>query len=187
MTRRFEVLDAPLGGLKIIQRMPIGDSRGYLERLYCADEFEGCLVGRSIVQINRSLTLRMGTVRGMHYQRSPHAETKFVSCLRGEAFDVAVDLRPDSPTFRSWHAEILSADNHRTMMIPEGFAHGFQALSDDCELLYFHTEAYQQAFEAGLHPEDPGLAIRWPVPIAEMSPRDSAHAFMTENFRGVEA
>ena len=97
------------------------------------------------------MTASRGTVRGMHFQHPPHAETKFVSCLRGEVFDVAVDLRNGSPTFLHWHAEILSADNHRTLVIPEGFAHGFQTLSDDCEMLYFHTAAYNPEAEGGLN------------------------------------
>ncbi len=185
MSDRFDILDTPLLGLKLIQRKPIRDSRGYLERLFCADDLQTLILGKTIVQINHTLTARQGTVRGMHFQHPPHAETKFVSCLRGEVFDVAVDLRQGSPTFLRWHAEILSAGNHKTLMIPEGFAHGVQALTEDCEMLYFHTAAYQPGAECGLNAKDPRLNIRWPEAVAELSPRDAAHPLVTEDFGGV--
>ena len=123
----------------------------------------------------------------MHYQLPPSAEAKIVSCLRGAAFDVAVDLRRDSPTFLQWHAETLSAENHRSLVIPEGVAHGFQALADDCELLYFHTAAYDPAAERGLHPGDPRLAIAWPLPVERLSERDASHPPLTPEFDGVVA
>jgi len=178
MSSRFDILDSPLGGLFTLQRKPHGDARGWLERMFCTTDLGDVLGGRHIVQINRTHTAASGTVRGMHFQNSPHAEMKFVSCLRGEVFDVAVDLRPDSPTRYQWHAEILSADNHKTLAIPEGFAHGFQTLTDDCEMLYFHTAAYQSDAEGGLHPLDPALAIEWPLAITAMSARDSSHPFL---------
>ncbi len=185
MSSRFDILDTPLQGLKLVQRKPIRDSRGFLERLFCAHEFRVLIAGKGIVQINRTLTTKRGTVRGMHFQRPPHAETKYVSCLRGAVFDVAVDVRRGAPSFLRWHAEILSAENHKMLIIPEGFAHGFQALTEDCELLYFHTAAYQPEAECGLNPKDPGLNIRWPEAITELSPRDAAHPMLVEDFNGV--
>lgn len=185
MSTRFDILDTPLDGLCVLQRKLIGDSRGYLERLFCAEELQILAPGKNIAQINHTLTASHGTVRGMHYQHPPHAEIKFVSCLRGEVFDVAVDLRHNSPTFLRWHAEVLSADNHKTLVIPEGFAHGFQALTDDCEMLYFHTAAYQPGAEGGLNAQDPRLAIFWPLPVTELSPRDAAHPFLNKTFIGV--
>ncbi len=185
MTKRFDILATALADLQVLQRKPLGDSRGYLERLFCADELAPLLAGRRIVQINHTLTARRGTLRGLHFQRPPYAETKFVSCLRGEVFDVAVDLRRGSATFLHWHGEILSADNHKTLLIPEGFAHGFQTLADACELLYFHTAAYHADAEGGLNAADPRLAIAWPLPITELSARDSGHALLDENFSGV--
>ena len=185
ISSRFDILDTPLEGLKIIQRKPIGDSRGYLERLYCTEELGALIPGKDIVQINHTFTVKRGTVRGMHYQHPPYAETKFVSCLHGEVFDVAVDLRHGSPTFLHWHAEVLSADGHKSLVIPDGFAHGYQSLSDDCEMLYFHTAAYQAGAEGGLNAQDPALAIKWPEPITERSPRDAAHPMATKDFRGV--
>jgi len=185
MSTRFDILGTPLAGLRILQRKPIGDSRGYLERLFCTDELQMLAPGRHIAQINHTLTASRGTVRGMHFQRPPHAEIKFVSCLRGEVFDVAVDLRDNSPTFLHWHAEVLSAENHKTLVIPEGFAHGFQTLTDNCEMLYFHTHKYQTDAEGGLNAQDPRLAIQWPLPICGVSPRDVGHSFLDENFFGM--
>jgi len=185
MTTRFEILATPISDLRILQRKPLGDDRGYLERLFCSTELQPLLSGKGIAQINHTLTASSGTVRGMHFQHPPHAETKFVSCLRGEVFDVALDLRNDSPTFLRWHAEILSADNHRTLVIPEGFAHGFQTLTDQCEMLYFHTAAYLAEAEGGLNVQDPRLAISWPMPVTGLSPRDARHPLVKADFAGV--
>jgi len=182
---RFDCLATPLAGLQLLQRKPLGDNRGYLERLFCATELHTLAPDKAIQQINHTLTRQRGTVRGMHFQRPPHCEVKFVSCLRGQVFDVAVDLRHNSPTFLHWHAEVLSADNHRTLVIPEGFAHGFQTLSDDCEMLYFHTAPYRADAEGGLHPQDPRSAIAWPLPISEMSPRDASHGLLDDDFSGL--
>lgn len=185
MSTRFDILDTPLSGLRVLQRKPIGDSRGYLERLFCTEELQALAPGRHIAQINHTLTASRGTVRGMHFQWPPHAEIKFVSCLRGEVFDVAVDLRHNSPTFLRWHAELLSADNHKTLVIPEGFAHGFQTFTNDCEMLYFHTATYQPGTEGGLNALDPRLAIAWPLPVTGLSPRDAAHPMVDDAFTGV--
>jgi len=182
---RFDIEEASINGLHVIQRQPIGDDRGYLERIFCSDELKPIIGQRSIVQINHTLTAKAGTVRGMHFQHPPHAEIKLVSCMRGEVFDVAVDLRKDSQTFLEWHAEVLTEANHKTFVIPEGFSHGFQTLTDDCELLYLHTAAYAPDAEAGLNALDPRLAIAWPMPIAERSARDKQHAMLTSEFPGL--
>ena len=184
--QRFDIQLASIAGLKVIQRQPIGDRRGYLERLFCIQDLQSVIGDRSIVQINHTFTARAGTLRGMHFQFPPHAEMKLVSCLRGEVFDVAVDLRQGSPTCFKWHAELLSADNHKTLVIPEGFAHGFQTLTDGCELLYFHTAAYRLDAEGGLNALDPALAIDWPLPITEGSARDQAHASLAADFAGLK-
>ncbi len=185
MSARFDLIATGIAGLKVLQRKPLGDARGYLERMFCAEELEPLLAGRRIVQVNHTLTATRGTVRGLHFQHPPHAETKFVSCLRGEVFDVAVDLRRDSPTFLHWHGEILSADNHRTLMIPEGCAHGFQTLSDDCEMLYFHTAAYRAEAEGGLNALDPVVAIKWPRDVVMMSDRDRSLPLFSSEFKGL--
>ena len=185
MSSRFDILDTPLQLLKLIQRKPIGDHRGYLERMFCVEELQSLIPGKGIVQINHTLTAKRGTVRGLHFQYPPYAETKFVNCLRGEVFDVAVDLRQGSSTFLCWHAEILSAANHKALVIPEGFAHGFQTLTEGCELLYFHTAAHQASAEGGLNAQDPRLDIRWPEAVLELSSRDAAHPPVTAAFVGV--
>ena len=184
---RFDFSKTPLAGLALVQRKRLEDSRGFLARFYCAKEFASAGVHRAISQINQTFTRRMGAVRGIHFQLPPHAETKFVSCLRGEIFDVAVDVRRGSPTFLKWHAEVLSAKNQRSLLIPEGFAHGFQALDDDCEVLYLHTAPYSQASESALNVLDPALAISWPLEITEMSDRDRGHAMLTAAFDGIDA
>lgn len=186
MMNRFDILPTPLEGLKVLRRKPVGDSRGFLERLFCAQEFAHILGGKTIAQINRTRTGQCGSVRGMHFQNARHAEMKFVTCLRGEVFDVAVDVRKNSPTFLQWHGELLTQDNHTTLLIPEGFAHGFQTLSSDCEMLYFHTAAYHADSEGALNVQDPRLAIKWPMAITEQSERDKSHALMTPNFKGVQ-
>jgi dTDP-4-dehydrorhamnose 3,5-epimerase len=121
----------------------------------------------------------------MHFQLPPHAEMKLVSCMRGRVFDVVVDLRHGSPTFLQWHGEELSAESGRTLCIPEGFAHGFQTLTDDCEMLYLHTAAYEAAAERGVSPVDPRVAIRWPLPIAQLSERDAGHAPLADDYAGI--
>ncbi len=186
MSARFDVVQTAITGLHVLHRKPLGDSRGYLERMYCSEELAALAPGRTIMQINHTLTGRRGTVRGMHYQLPPHAETKFISCLRGEVFDVAVDLRQGSPTFLRWHAEVLSAENHRTLVVPEGFAHGFQNLTDDCELLYLQTAAFAPDSEGALHANDPRLAVEWPLSVSGLSARDAGHPMLDDEFSGVE-
>lgn len=183
---RFDLTDTSLPGVKVIQRRVVRDERGYLARIFCTDDLKNIIAGRAIVQINHTLTVRQGAVRGMHYQQPPHAEAKFITCVRGEIFDVAVDLRRGSPTFLHWHGEVLSDSNQRTMFIPEGFAHGFQTMKSDCELLYLHTAAYAPASEGGLRPDDPRIGVIWPQPIGELSSRDAGHPLIDAAFRGLE-
>lgn len=183
---RFRFTPCSLDGVQRIDRSRVGDARGFLARLYCADEFAAAGVALSIAQINHTHTRQRGAVRGMHFQRRPHAEAKLVSCVRGQVFDVAVDLRAGSPTFLQWHGESLSEDNGRALFIPPGFAHGFQTCTDDCELVYLHSAAYRPEAEGAVHALDPRLAIAWPLPIAEMSARDQAHLFLTNDYPGLE-
>ena len=183
---RFTIQPTSLPGLLQLQRQRIGDARGFLARLFCTEELAAGGWPGPVAQINHTLTERRGTVRGMHFQRPPHAEYKLVSCLRGSICDVAVDLRRGSPTFGRWHAATLSAENGLALLIPAGFAHGFQALEDGVELLYCHSAAYAAAAEGGLHPQDPTLAIAWPLPITELSVRDAGHASLDTQFKGLE-
>ena len=183
---RFVARSTPLAGLSVVQRQRSADARGFFSRLYCIDELAAA-AGRPfpVAQINHTHTARRGAVRGLHFQHPPHAEDKFVSGLRGEVFDVAVDLRRGSPTFLKWHAEVLSADNLKSLFIPQGFAHGFQTLSDDCELIYLHSTPYAPAAEGALHASDPALAIAWPLAITDISERDAQHARITPGFPGI--
>ena len=182
---RFAIIDLPLPGLKRIERQRVGDARGYLERLFCAGELRAAGWTGSVAQINHASTATKGTVRGLHFQLPPYAEAKLVSCIRGEVFDVAVDIRAGSPTFLRWHGERLSADNNCALLIPEGFAHGFQALSDAAELIYCHSAPYNAAAEGGLDPQDPRLGIDWPLPVAGLSVRDTGHPRLDSSFAGV--
>ena len=185
--RRFSVTDLPLVGLKRIERQRIGDSRGFLARMFCSEQLACAGWLKPIAQINHTGTVKKGTVRGLHFQREPFAEMKLVSCLQGEVWDVAIDLRVGSPTFLQWHTEQLSAENGCAMLIPEGFAHGFQALTDNVELLYCHSEAYAAQAECGLNPNDPRLGIEWPLATSELSVRDAAHPLIKSDFEGVRA
>jgi dTDP-4-dehydrorhamnose 3,5-epimerase len=182
---RFDFIPTPLTGLKLVQRKASGDHRGFLSRFYCVDEFRLAGINKSIAQINHTLTRKKGAVRGLHLQYPPHAEIKMVSCLKGEIWDVAVDLRHDSPTFLQWHGEILTAANRKSLLISEGYAHGFQALTEDCELIYLHTAAYHPEAEGALNVADPRLGISWPLPIDDLSERDRHHPYINSDFQGI--
>jgi len=182
---RFEIISTPLSDLVVVQRMAIEDQRGFLSRLFCFEELQAHGWAGEVKQINHTLTRDVGVVRGMHHQIPPKAEAKLVSCIRGAVWDVALDLRKNSPTFLKWHAQEISAANKRAMLIPPGFVHGFQSLTTDCELIYFHSEAYDANLERGLMPLDPILKISWPLQISSMSQRDLNHPLLDENFEGV--
>ncbi len=182
---RFQIVDTPIAGLKIVERSRRSDERGFLARMFCAEELAAAGWSKPIAQINQTLTRQPGAVRGLHFQFPPHAEMKLVNCIRGEVWDVAVDLRRGSPTFLKWFGAHLSAENGHALLIPEGFAHGFQALAEDCELIYFHSCAYHAASEGGVHPEEPRLAISWPRAIAELSARDQGHPMLSPAFQGI--
>lgn len=182
---RFDCVDLPLAGLKLVTRQRVGDQRGFLSRIFCAEDLTAAGWQKPVAQINHTFTAKLGTVRGLHFQHPPCAEMKLVNCLRGEVWDVAVDLRAHSNTYLQWHAQILSADNGQAMLIPEGFAHGFQTLTDDVEMLYCHSVAYNATSEAGLNIHDERLAIMWPLPVAEVSVRDAGHPLIANGFKGV--
>lgn len=183
---RFKVIDLSLGGLKVIERKSLGDSRGFLSRIYCETELANFGWIKPISQINHTATSQRGTLRGMHYQQPPYSEMKLISNIRGKSWHVAIDLRAESPTFLHWHSETLSAINNRALLIPEGFAHGFQTLCDDVELLYCHSAAYNPEAEAALNAQDPRLAINWPLEITDLSLKDSRHPLLDSKFKGVK-
>jgi dTDP-4-dehydrorhamnose 3,5-epimerase len=182
---RLSIRNLPPDGLKLIHRERLGDDRGFLARIFCAKELAMASWTKPIAQINHTLTAKLGTIRGLHYQNPPHAEMKLVTCIRGRVWDVAVDLRPNSKTFLKWHAEELSPENRNAMLIPEGFAHGFQSLEGDCELIYCHSAFYAPEAERGLRHDDQKLEIGWPLACSEISQRDLTHPVITDDFDGV--
>jgi dTDP-4-dehydrorhamnose 3,5-epimerase len=174
-----------IAGVHVVERELRSDARGSLSRLFSAAELAALGWRRPVAQVNHSVSRRRGTLRGMHFQHPPHAEMKLVTCLSGVVLDVAVDLRADSPTFLRHVARELSADNLRALLIPEGCAHGFQALTDDVTLLYLHSAAYAPEAEGGVNPHDPRLGISWPMPVTEITARDADRAFLAVDFAGL--
>ncbi|MEM8811170.1 MAG: dTDP-4-dehydrorhamnose 3,5-epimerase family protein [Pseudomonadota bacterium] len=168
-----------LGSVFVLRRKVFRDSRGFFERLYAMDELTAlCGIDTPIRHINHSVTKGRGTTRGLHYQVEPDAETKIVTCISGSVLDVAVDMRPDSGTYLQHHAVRLSGESETSFVIPTGFAHGFQCLSDRAELLYFHTAAYAPASERRAHVTDPAIGIDWPMPPSGLSDRDRDTPFL---------
>lgn len=164
-----------IDGVLLVEAEPRSDERGSFARLQCPDEFAAA--GRPFAPAQTSLSRNptAGTLRGLHYQPSPHAESKLVRCVRGRIFDVAVDLRPDSPTHRRWVGMELSAENMRGLFIPEGVAHGFLTLEADSDVLYQIAPKYEPGHEAGVRWDDPAFGIAWPQAPALMSPRDATY------------
>jgi dTDP-4-dehydrorhamnose 3,5-epimerase len=182
----MKMLPTAMDGVFVVDTKPFIDQRGAFVRYYCENELSSVIARRRIVQINLSRTHAVGAVRGLHFQRSPHAEMKLIRCLKGKVWDVALDLRAGSPTFLQWHAEELSPENARMFVIPEGCAHGFQVMEEDSELLYLHTAFYAPESEGGALYSDPLLKITWPLPVADLSERDRNHLLMTPDFTGIK-
>ena len=181
----MKIIATPFADLFVVETKSLVDDRGAFGRFFCVRELEPIIGNRSIVQINHSRTTIVGTIRGMHFQHPPNAEMKLVRCLKGKVWDVAVDLRPTSQNYKRWYAQELSANNANMMVIPEGFAHGFQVLEAESELLYLHTAFYNKESESGLRHDDPSLAIHWPLKVTEVSSRDRSHAFIDTTFIGI--
>ena len=182
---RFILTPTILDGLIIVDHKQLEDNRGSFERVYCESAFAEIGLDDKVNQINISRTSRKGAVRGLHYQTQPHCEDKIVRCLRGKILDVCVDLRRSSSTFLKWHGEVLDCDMRRSILIPKGFAHGFQTLTDNCEVLYVHTAPYVPDASAGIHYLDSKLAINWPLPVSDISKRDTMWPKLPEDFIGV--
>jgi dTDP-4-dehydrorhamnose 3,5-epimerase len=181
----MRIINTPLRDLYEISTSSLDDSRGHFTRLFCEQELSAIRPHLHFTQINLSDTKQKGTVRGLHFQHASAAEAKLIRCLRGQVFDVAVDIRKNSPTFLQWHAVELSESNDRAIFIPEGFAHGFQSLSDDVQLLYMHTASWSQQHESGLRHDDPKIAIHWPLAVFNISDRDAGFSFVQDDFAGV--
>lgn len=154
--------DTALPGVIVVDLDPREDERGFFARAWCRKEFEDHGLNAELVQCNVSFNHRRGTLRGMHYQEEPHSEVKLVRCTRGAIYDVAVDLRPNSPTWMRWTGVELTAENRRMLYVPEGFAHGYQTLDDETEVFYQVSEFYAPDSERGLRWNDPAFAIEWP-------------------------
>lgn len=177
----------PLAGMILIETAPVCDERGHFVRVFCEDELVALRPDLHFPQINLSTTFGRGSVRGMHFQRPPMAEAKLIRCVRGKVFDVAVDMRIGSTTFLNWHAVELDAESPQQVFIPEGFAHGFQALSDDVQLLYLHTARWNREHEGVLRHDDPALAIDWPLPVTAISAKDRSAPLLDTGFAGIDA
>jgi dTDP-4-dehydrorhamnose 3,5-epimerase len=175
----------PVNGAFIIEPEPFKDTRGQFARIFCKEEFKDIRFSEEIAQINHSINVKKGALRGMHYQNPPQAETRIVKCIRGKVFDVIIDVRKNSSTFLIWHGEILSAENVRMMYIPKGFAHGFQVLDPNSELIYFHSGYYDPSLEAAIRYCDPKIGIKWPLNVSEISEKDASHPLIDNDFEGI--
>jgi dTDP-4-dehydrorhamnose 3,5-epimerase len=175
-----------LGGAYLIELEKRGDERGFFARYFCEREFAAAGLETRYVQINDSLSARKGTLRGLHYQLPPSSEVKVVRCVRGAFWDVIVDLRPDSPSYRKWFGAELSAENRITMYVPRGFAHAILTLSDDVEAIYLVSASYAPEGERGLRWDDVAIGIEWPIKPTEISPKDAKWPSFDPAFHGVE-
>jgi len=161
-----------IAGAVLIEPERFEDERGFFARTWCRREFERHGLNPELVQCSISFNARKGTLRGMHFQVAPHEEAKLVRCTRGAVYDVIVDLRPASPTFKQWAAVELTAQNHKMLYIPEGVAHGFQTLADDTEIFYQMSAFYHPESARAFRFDDPAFDIKWPLPVAAMSEKD---------------
>ena len=172
----MEFIETKLSGAFVVEAEKHGDPRGFYTEIWIRRELEERGLDAHITQCSLSYNIKSGTLRGMHYQRAPHAQTKMVRCARGAIYDVMIDLRSDSPTFGQWVGAELTAENYRMLYIPKGFAHGFQTLTDASELAYLICGEYTPKAEAGVRWDDPFFAIDWPLDVTVISPRDANFA-----------
>lgn len=182
---KLDIKKLKLDGAYVIIPNAFKDDRGSFSRVFCQEEMFD-ISKETFVQINHSKTIEKGTVRGLHFQYPPDAEVKMVKCIKGSVFDVIVDIREGSPTFLQWHTEVLSAENMKMIYIPKGFAHGFQTLEDNTELLYFHSNIYTLKNEGALNVNDPLLNVKWPLDIVEISKKDEEHSYVDVGFKGLK-
>jgi dTDP-4-dehydrorhamnose 3,5-epimerase len=183
-TNNFQFIETGLKDAYYIKKKKRIDSRGFFQRLYCLDEFKS-VVKKKIKNINNSLTVQKGTIRGMHYQLSPASEIKIITCVKGAIFDVIVDIRKNSPTFLKKFTIELSQENNSSLVVPEGFAHGFQSLKKNSEIIYLTTAFYSSKKERGLNALDKKLKIKWPIKKKFFSEKDKTQKFIDNNFQGI--
>jgi dTDP-4-dehydrorhamnose 3,5-epimerase len=171
----MKIIQTNIPGVLVVEAVSYHDERGIFYRAFCRHELALIIGERRIEQINLSRTVSVGAIRGIHFQRTPHAEMKLIRCVKGRVWDVAVDLRKDSVSYLQWLALELSAENCNMLVIPEGCAHGFQVLESDSELLYLHTAEYSPESEGGIRFDDPLFSISWPLPVTDISNRDMSY------------
>jgi len=176
----------PVEGARLIELEKRGDDRGFFARYFCEREFASEGLQTHFVQINNSLSSKRGTLRGLHYQLPPSGEVKVVRCVRGALWDVIVDLRPDSPTFKKWYGAELNAENRLMMYVPRGFAHAILTLSDDAEAIYLVSAFYDPKQERGVRWNDPAIAINWPIEPVEISQKDAEWRDLDSDYHGLE-
>jgi dTDP-4-dehydrorhamnose 3,5-epimerase len=175
-----------LKGAFIITPEPFTDNRGFFLRSFCTKEFIQKDLVSTFLQINHSGTKDVGSIRGMHFQYPPYAEVKVVKCIKGAIFDVIIDLRKNSPTFLKWEGIELNERNKQSIYIPQGFAHGFQTLTNDAEIIYLVSQVYNKESEGGIRFSDPAVAINWKVPVATISEKDLSIPYINSSFKGID-
>ncbi|HOI30945.1 MAG TPA: dTDP-4-dehydrorhamnose 3,5-epimerase [Melioribacteraceae bacterium] len=178
----MKFIPTPLIGAYVIELEKRGDDRGFFARAFCVKEFESNGLNRNIVQINNSLSKDTGTLRGMHYQLAPKSEDKIVRCISGRLYDVIIDLRPESKTFKNWFGVELSAENRLSLYVPKGFAHGFITLEENTEAFYLVTEFYSPEHERGIRYNDPEFNIKWPIEPKIISDKDLNHPDFNQSY-----
>lgn len=186
MGNKLVIENTKFEGLYIVNPVVHQDERGAFFRVFCEDEFSSLLNGETIKQINHSITDKKGTVRGLHFQYTPDSEIKIVKCIKGKIIDIVVDIRKSSKTFLQVFSIELSSKNKKMLYIPKGFAHGFQTLEDNTELIYLHSNIYTPNNEGSLHIKDPLLNINFPLDIINLSKKDNEQKFIDSNFKGIE-
>jgi dTDP-4-dehydrorhamnose 3,5-epimerase len=182
----LKVHSQPAEGLFLLEKKTIADERGYFQRIFCPEELLDFWGDRKILQVNRGVTKNIGAFRGFHFQKPPYSEMKFIQCIHGKVYDIVIDLRADSKTFLKNFCFELSAENNFCLVMPEGFAHGFQALESNSELIYFHSAPYRKDFEAGVNYLDPQLGIKLPLPAKDVSKRDTTFEYILNNYEGIK-
>lgn len=182
----MKIIPIPMDGAFLVEQENRVDDRGFFARAFCKHEFDAVGISFNPIQMNNSLSLKKGTLRGMHYQLPDASENKFVRCTRGSFYDVIIDLRPDSSTFLKWYGVELSDENRLAIYVPKGFAHGFLTTQDNSEALYMVDHVHDQLLERGIRYDDPLIAIKWPIEIFEVSEKDKSWPNFNNEFHGVK-
>lgn len=182
----MKFIETPLHGLYVIEHKKLRDERGLFARTFCKHEFLQIGFTKELVQFNHSFNVKKGTIRGMHYQNQPFSECKLIRCVQGKVFDIAIDIRKNSPTYLRHFGIELSQENMLSIFIPEGFAHGFQTLEHNTSLIYHHSEYYTPQADAGIRHNDPEINIYWPLSAENLSEKDKSYPLIDEKFEGIQ-